>query len=388
MHIGFRRSGGRGEYEVVGSQAGYTALSLEGWTFNLSWPDGIVRETGLGLEPADSGKPRLRSLRTTPYQVGRMVAAMLLMPDPRRSFVSVPTQPVVLHSKGYVLTRVGFGPDTEFNNVVDIVDVDPIFVEAENGEGSQVVGVTARWNRIRRIYEARESLPSSIAIEIAAHQSYMASGKPVTAELTKIVSRLARALGRYIPGHDPSADSLLALDRLLGFATDDGPDLPVPSEVGESESDVKARSAFQWRLAKSRGADGARFRRLIRGAYKDRCVFCGGAFVAKGIPSGLDAAHILAWSSYNLDVVTNGLSLCRLHHWAFDGSLVVPYHEAGQYYMRFTRLALALDARTRSLIGQDGAVIRDEWLPDDISERPSIKFLNRLYADLSIELVS
>ena len=49
MHIGFRRSGGRGEYEVVGSHSGFSAISLEGWTFNLAWPDGNVRETGLGL---------------------------------------------------------------------------------------------------------------------------------------------------------------------------------------------------------------------------------------------------------------------------------------------------------------------------------------------------
>ena len=42
MHIGFRTSGGRGEYEVVGNHTGYSALSLEGWTFQLRWPDGIV----------------------------------------------------------------------------------------------------------------------------------------------------------------------------------------------------------------------------------------------------------------------------------------------------------------------------------------------------------
>lgn len=62
VHIGFRTSGGRGEYELVGTHAGYTASSLEGWPFYMRWPDLIVRNTGLWLDPANGGKPRLRSV--------------------------------------------------------------------------------------------------------------------------------------------------------------------------------------------------------------------------------------------------------------------------------------------------------------------------------------
>ena len=90
MHIGFRTSGGRGEYEVVGTHSGYTAASLEGWSFYMEWPDGIVRDTGLVLEPADSGKPRLRSELPEKIQIGRIVAAMLLLPDPTRAFKKTP----------------------------------------------------------------------------------------------------------------------------------------------------------------------------------------------------------------------------------------------------------------------------------------------------------
>ncbi len=388
MHIGFRRSGGRGEYEVVGSHSGYSAISLEGWTFNLAWPDGNVRETGLGLEPAHSGKPRLRSLRDKPFQIGRMIAAMLIMPDPRRSFSGVRKDSIVLHAKEYVLTRVGFGTDTEFANVIDIVTIDPVFVEAENDGAVETVGVHSRWNRIRRVYEARESLPPLVESAIEEHRIFMESGVPVTEELSGIVRSLGVALSRELPGFTPGLDALEGMEALLGFRRQDAPELPAPPEIGESEPDVAARSAFQWRVAKSRGSNGAAFRKLIRGAYKERCAFCGGAFVAKGVPSGLDAAHILAWSSYNLDVVPNGLTLCKLHHWAFDGSLLVPVCESDSYYLRFTTLALGLDSHTRGLLGTDGALINEDWLPDDPSSRPSQKYLLRLYADLSIEFAA
>jgi len=36
LHIGFRTSDGRGEFEVVGNQSNYTASNLKGWSFNLT----------------------------------------------------------------------------------------------------------------------------------------------------------------------------------------------------------------------------------------------------------------------------------------------------------------------------------------------------------------
>ncbi|UQX10774.1 hypothetical protein [Candidatus Mycobacterium methanotrophicum] len=47
---------------MVGNHSGYNALGLEGWTFGMRWPDGVVRDTGLWLDPAGCGKPRLRSM--------------------------------------------------------------------------------------------------------------------------------------------------------------------------------------------------------------------------------------------------------------------------------------------------------------------------------------
>lgn len=57
----------------------------------MRWPDGVVRDTGLWLDPAESGKPRLRSMLDNPIQISRIVAPMLLLPDPTRAFRNTPT---------------------------------------------------------------------------------------------------------------------------------------------------------------------------------------------------------------------------------------------------------------------------------------------------------
>ena len=108
------------------------------------------------------------------------------------------------------------------------------------------------------------------------------------------------------------------------------------------------------------------------------------------VRSGVDAAHILAWSKHDLDVVTNGLSLCKLHHWAFDGALLMPVSVGdGAYRLKFTSLAEQFPVDTRNrLLPADGMTIPTEWLPADKSQRPSKKYLEQLYADLAVTFAS
>jgi len=397
VHIGFRRSGGlgagavtgRGEYEVVGSHSGLTAIGLAGWTFNLAWPDGLVRETALGLEPATSGKPRLRSLADNPFQIGRMVAAMLLLPDPRRDFVGVGRNlPVRIVKRSYVLTRLGFGADTEFSPIIDMVTIDPTFVDLEDAGEVLSIGVANRWVRVQRVYDASDDLPYAVRVAVEQHRSFMASGETITSGLVQVVNAIEGAL-LLVPGTPSAAghDVLPALEGLLALAPLEGPTLPTPDNLGEDEPEVSARAAVEYRLAKMRGAGARQFSLDVREAYRYGCAFCGLRFGGiPGIPSGVDAAHILAWSKHNLDVVTNGMSLCKLHHWAFDAALLMPVTDAGgTYKLLLTELATALpaDARLR-LVPSSGMEIPDVWLPADPAHRPSKTYLERLYADLAV----
>ena len=385
MHIGFRTSGGRGEYEVVGSHTGYTALSLEGWRFDIRWPDGIVRETGLELEPAESGKPRLRSTWSKPFQVGRMLAATLMLPDPRREYGQTGTSPTVAVAKGYVLSRIGFGPETEFSGVSDLVTIDPSFVDLDNQAHKESVGIAQRWSRIVAVYAAAGALPMAPRALVKAHQKFMASGEAVNGDLTKIVRDLCKAVEVSAAGYDAAHDPLPALEQLLGLTAPEGPSLPAPDDLGEDEPLVSARAAHEYRLAKIRGASGRKFSLEVRQAYNHRCAFCGTTLGGvPGIRSGIDAAHILAWSKHDLDVVTNGLALCKLHHWAFDAALLLPVYRQGSYYLEFTELALQFDADARNRMASHKFEIPTEWLPSSPAQHPSVKYLEILYADLAV----
>ena len=389
MHIGFRTSGGRGEYEVVGSHTGFSALQLEGWTFSFHWPDGIVRDTGLWLDPAESGKPRLRSMLTPEFQVGRMCAAMLLLPDPRRELRKAGAEYPLATEKGYVMTQVGFGEDTEFASVPELVTVHPTYVTLANLAYSDSIGVVERWGRIEALYAASAALPNGVRQELIRHQNFLASGRTVNVELTKIVRTLSKSIEPVVSGYSWESDCLQTLEVLCGLPSPITPGLPPPDELPEDAPDVKVRSAHKYRLAKVRGTGQRKFSVAVREAYRHRCVFCGGQFGGlPNIESGLEAAHILAWVTYDMDVVQNGMSLCKTHHWAFDAGLMLPVHAHGRYHLRFTELAKQLPEATRALLGTDGFEIPNDWLPADTALRPSPTYLRKYQEDLAVEFIA
>lgn len=386
VHIGFRTSGGRGEYEVVGSHSGYTAASLEGWSFYMRWPDGRVRDTGLWLDPGGSGKPRLRSLLKPEIQIGRIISSMLLLPTPKRDLKSTPVGwPVAVENK-YSVTQVGFGPDSEFTGVTDRVTFVPSWVEVANRSDSEAIGVTARWLRITNLYEQLDSFPEPLRTSLAAHRDYLATIDIVASQLPSITKNVCRDLATMpASSYQLGADPLSALEELIDIQPPDEPLLPPPDELSEDAPEISARSAHQYRLAKSRGTSGRKFSEAVRSAYNHRCAFCGAKFGGlEGIMSGIDAAHILAWSSHDLDTVINGIALCKLHHWAFDAGILMPMKEGADYYVRFTSLARLVDAASMNRLGADGERIPEEWLPADPTKRPNQQYLDLLYADLGV----
>jgi hypothetical protein len=385
VHIGFRTSGGRGEYEIVGGASGLPASGLDGWTFHMRWPDGQTRDTGLWLDPAGSGKPRLRSLANPPYQVGRMIAAMSLLPNPRRSRTGLGTDQPVLQENQYIATRIGFANDVSFAPAIEDVEFTPNYIEASNKNYQELIGVEARWTRISAVYKSLPSLDPALAKLLDEHRAALDAGTPINNGLNLLVARLIVRVGMLDPTYTKGGDPLPALEHMIGLVPKEGPALPPPDEIGEDEIDLRAKAAQIYRLAKARGPSARKFSQEVHEAYRNRCVFCGAVYGGiEGVASGVDAAHILAWSAYDLDVVKNGLALCKLHHWAFDAALMVPVNDKGKYFVRFTELAKRLSPDTRAHLGIDGFEIPTDWLPADPSQRPSAKYLRRLYEDLEI----
>lgn len=61
------------------------------------------------------------------------------------------------------------------------------------------------------------------------------------------------------------------------------------------------------------------FRQAVIEAYNYRCAFCGLKINSlKDMSWEVEAAHIVPHNEKGRDDVLNGLSLCHLHHWAFD----------------------------------------------------------------------
>ena len=66
----------------------------------------------------------------------------------------------------------------------------------------------------------------------------------------------------------------------------------------------------------------AGFRQVIMGLYDYACVVCRLRIVTMDGESATDAAHIIPFHISKNDDVRNGISLCKLHHWAFDKGLI------------------------------------------------------------------
>jgi putative restriction endonuclease len=112
----------------------------------------------------------------------------------------------------------------------------------------------------------------------------------------------------FIVGDDPGRLTFrVQADDLWAVVSSDS------AAAGASEDDAGPRRAYITSTVRRRLHQVAFRERVIR-AYRDRCALC-----RLNHPELLDAAHITADSDpHGLPVVSNGLSLCKLHHAAFD----------------------------------------------------------------------
>ena len=71
-------------------------------------------------------------------------------------------------------------------------------------------------------------------------------------------------------------------------------------------------------------ARSAAFAKIVKQVYDFRCAACGERIIV-GNTHFVDAAHLIPFSvSYN-DHPSNGMALCKNHHWAMDQKLIAPH---------------------------------------------------------------
>lgn len=329
MKIVKRPSRGRGEYELAGTSGQHHASALVGRRIYLD-VDGVALDSGNQIRDLD-GKIRIRIAGGLAGQVGQLtpsLAAYFLLPEPTRVDQKLYDGLPVIREKKYILDlEVGV-------NRVD--DLDVIFFPerfiARSGAIHddpvvEEINLKQRGKQINSLIRKIAAHGGDIDEELEADflkWSQRRGGPDGLRDKTQasLVRRIIRSLYRIDDYYVPLSDPLGSLLRLAGLEQLEVEGLPDLSKV-DGTPEVRHRVEKQYRLVAQRGAAARSFAKKVLLAYNGVCVICGEYLAGgPGVSSGIEAAHILPWSKFDLDEVRNGLALCKQHHWAFDSGLL------------------------------------------------------------------
>ena len=263
-------------------------------------------------------------------------------------------------------------------------------VEAGNHYQQEQINFASRYEQVRQAWAGRSRFEKPIADLLHEHEIIFRSGQTDSGRRGQVVVRKLqrqvadRSADYSIPGNAPTTDVLPSLLQVLGGILAE----PIQSldAIPPEEVQVRRREVKEWkRWAAARGAASARFRREVRSLYNSTCIVCGLRLPSLGSGSnpGVDAAHILPWSEYEMDHVSNGICLCKLHHWAFDEAFIAIRHDAGRYYVEIPDQAEGRIASSNEKIDLGFLTpfidqIPDIRLPRNPNQRPKPQFLDRL----------
>ncbi len=336
MNIALRPSGGRGEYELAGRQGELHVHDLFGLAMFIEILPGVSINAFSNCVQKD-GKPRIRLTQTArnahPFS---LIAAAMMLPKPRREKHETHGASLLRWEQFVVQTvRIDVVPR------VDGVLICPLTVRLENADGIRLdISFAERMARVVRVWTAAATSSDALASSVRAH----------AAAFTAATSTQAQLVGSYAALHvtlnKPEGDLLPLLEANFGLgAITAAPVGDISSEVGDEDfaeevhiapAEARVDRVRKWRLAAVRGSSATAFRRKVREAYDSRCMFSGLQLPRTEVTAtaGVDAAHILPWSRFDLDSTKNGICLNKQCHWAFDeGLLRLSYDDAENSYV-------------------------------------------------------
>lgn len=328
MRIALRTGGGRGVYELAGRQADMHASDLFGREICYELTPDIIF-SGRAVADTRQGKPRIKlndQQRTT--HLYRLLAAVLLLPKPKRELKSIHGADL-LRSGSYSMTAI----KVDVGNVTDdSVVLRPTDLLLENADNLQEeINFAARMARIIQIWNAAESENFKndwLAVLIKKLRESILSKDPNY----KTIEESAREIFNYLKA---DTDILQQIEHHFKvteemarypYATSQRSTRPSDFGLDDNISPIEARleQIKQWREVAIRGSTGRQFRDSVRTAYDSCCLFSGSRLPKIEVTesAGVDAAHILPWSTHGINAVSNGLCLNKLCHWAFDAGIL------------------------------------------------------------------
>jgi hypothetical protein len=385
MNIALRPSGGRGEYELAGSQGDLRPQDLFHLPISIETVPGVAVQTHSVCQRLD-GKPRIRLTVSGVRNAhpSAVVAAAMLLPEPRRTKREALANTLICR-RGFVVQTVRVDVVPNAGGVV----LRPVIVRLENGRDVKAdINFAERMARVVRVWVAAATGSDAVSVAVRAHATAFGAPNAPHQDVLSATPNVRAALGdsdedllpllerRYsLPGQLASTGSLSA------DLTDD--DLREETEIDPVEARIER--VREWRLASERGSGAAAFRQRVREAYDDRCVFSGQRLPRTELTSrvGVDAAHILPWSRYDLDDTRNGLCLAKQCHWAFDqGILRLTYDDRQTAYVlaipeQFKTAAVAARFDLPEFEKLEG-VVPEARLPKNRALWPSKTYLREL----------
>ncbi len=397
MRITFQPSGGRGEYELSDyAPNGLMPSDLLELSVRLLIGE-FVLDTGVKLTKAQ-GKYRLRRVYSQGAypQVQIQLANLLLMPHPIREEPQMGGGELVLQNSSYIIKNIQFGnvvytPETSFFTAeVLTVECKNQTIEAEQ------VATLKRMADIEKIWKQRSAFPPDIASLLSQHEEYVKATLPIPQAATTLVQQLQNHMERYsseieIP-YTATTDVVPALLSALGEILEEMP--TSLDQIEPEQMELRFRERKKWQIwASRRGAASVRFRKEVRTAYQQRCVMCGNRFPATKCNDkpGIDAAHILPWAVYDLDKIYNGVTLCKLHHWAFDEGILLIVSRGGKYYIELSEAAknnLREPEFSIDYLQQVVGEIPRRYLPAKTTDWPDSNLLERRNAEFANQPLS
>ncbi|MGI9058200.1 MAG: HNH endonuclease [Ktedonobacteraceae bacterium] len=390
MRITFQPSGGRGEYELSDyAPNGIKPGDLLDNSMQLRIGE-IILYPGIKLTK-DQGKYRLRvEPKGTHPQVQLQLANALLMPHPIREEPHMGAGELVLQNNSYIIKNIHFGEiihledETFFKAEVLTVECKNQTIEAEQ------IAVQKRIGEIEKIWRQRDSFPLEISTLLRQHETLARAKKPIPKAADQLIENLQKLMERYCTEleypYTRTTDVVPALLYALGEVIEDRP--TSLDQIEPEQIEVRLRERIKWQIwARRRGAASVRFRNAVRTAYQHRCVMCGGIFPStklNDIP-GVDAAHILPWADYELDEVYNGVTLCKIHHWAFDEGILLILFREGKYYIELSEAAkqvLSEPSFSIDILRQVVGEIPKNRLPNQVLNWPKPSLLERRNEEL------
>lgn len=385
MNLTLRPSGGRGEYELAGSQGALHVSDV----FDLPILIEILPETEINAHSycnRSDGKPRIRldnPVRNS--HPAPLIAAAMMLPKPIRERRKCHGDVLPVWEK-FVVQTIRLDVVRRPSAVL----IRPVIVRIENADGLKMdISFADRMERVLRIWSSAAAKGDPLSNAVTEHAKAFTSLTSSQKDLTRSFTNLRKAL------KSPVNDLLPILERHFQIEASLGEEMP--DETGNVDPNIldenvvidpasaRAERVRQWRLAAIRGHSSKVFREKVRNAYDSRCMFSGQKMPrteATRSP-GVDAAHILPWSRFELDSTRNGLCLSKQCHWAFDAGLFKLSHDSGEnsYVLSIpdsVKVAtLAADFDLSFFEKMTGKIPR-EHLPSDDKLWPEPSYLSKL----------